>query len=172
MSKVADPIDFFLLPLDPARGLRTYADDLGRYAELDPRVREATALVEDRLNGLSDEERTSLGAILWTQLRPYVQSPEALGQLRRSGVDGAFLLPAVDEALAGMLSADVLKTVVQEGNDLSAADAAMGDRLRRAADELTNAGKDKPPAALVVGVVVAIVVIAVLPIVIVAGAGD
>jgi hypothetical protein len=170
MQNVSDVIDSYLLPLDPIRGLRRYGEDLQRYAALDPRIQEAMSLIGDRLNGLSDKERDALGPILWTSVRSAVANPRTLARLRRFGVDGGLILPAVERALDEKLTVEVLQRVVQEADAVTQSDGIKGGRLRESADELNATGG--PDALLAVGVAIAIVVIVALPVVAVASAID
>ena len=142
-----------LAPVDPVRGLAALAADAERLRELDPRVREAAALVEDRLSGLSDEERDgTLAPMLWLGLRARVASPPALDALRRSLRDGASVLHAVDTALAApAFGADVLRRAVRESD---ATHRAALDEARVELDRLRS-GRDSTILALAIDLAIA-----------------
>jgi hypothetical protein len=154
MARVSDSIDIFLVPLDPLRGFQTIMSDLDRLAELDPKIREARALVEDHFRGLPSEKDLDdkLAPLLWLQVRAYIQSPVNLGVIRRWFGNGDAVLRAVNEALETTFDQETLQKVIQETGQLAQADSVKDGRLREARDELSRFGseKDKPVAALAV----------------------
>ena len=57
MGQVANAADVFFVAIDPPRGLRRLSADVGRMAELDPKVSAAIALLEERLRGYSPDRQ-------------------------------------------------------------------------------------------------------------------
>ena len=53
-----DAVDALLAPVDPVRGLGWASRELGRLAELDPKLRAARAMVEEHLQGLDQADVT------------------------------------------------------------------------------------------------------------------
>jgi hypothetical protein len=139
-----------LLPLDPVRGLQILRDDIQRFSELDPKIREAMSLLQDRFGDLTEEEQASLAPVLWMHVRDGVQRPYELRRLRRAVRNGSFLLAAVEAALNSMLQADSLKRAAVKADTLARESPYKSKRVDDANNELAVPSPEAADLELVV----------------------
>jgi hypothetical protein len=160
----SEATELLLLPLDPLRGLRRISEDFDRLVELDPKLREAKAQVEQHLGGLPSEEDIGerLGPILWVQLRDHLKSQRAVNTLRRALGDGDNVLRSVEEALATTFDVEVLQEVIREAGQLAQADSAAAGLFRQARDELNEGVR---PKTILKKILIVIIIILILIIV-------
>ena len=137
-----------LLPLDPARGLQILRDDVQRFSDLDPKVREAMSLLQDRFDTLTAEEQASLTPVLWMHVRESVQRPFELRRLRRGVQNGSFLLAAVETALNSTFQTDSLKRAVAGADTLVKEDPGKANRVDVANNELAMPSPEAIKVAL------------------------
>lgn len=152
MGQVANAADVFFVAIDPPRGLRRLSADVGRMAELDPKVSAAIALLEERLRGYSPDGQELLGAVLWTRGRSLLGSSGGLDAFRRWIGDGDTVLRTVERCLVTIFSPDVLEEVTREATGYLTSDSGPGAEIHRARDEIQQ-------VAALDGIAVAIVVV-------------
>ena len=148
-SRAVQPLraaEVLLLPLDPVQGLARMGEDLGRLAELDPKVRAASELLDERFSGLADDDREIVGAVLWVYVRDRLQHSGGLSAFRRWIGDGDLLLRTVEAALETAFSAEGLKELARQGGQMAASDSGgAGAEIERARHELEQlAASDSP----------------------------
>lgn len=136
MGRVSNAADAFFVAIDPPRGLRRISSDLGRMVELDPKVRAAIALLDDRLHAVPPDGQEMLGAVLWTRGRIRLACSVGLDGFRRWVGDGDAVLRAVERSLETIFSLEVLEEVIREATELAAADSGPGAEIQRARDEM------------------------------------
>jgi hypothetical protein len=165
VDRVTD-LDFagdLLLPVDPVRGLQIIRGELVRLIELDPKVREAAARVEQHLLNVSSTEDGDqrLAPVLWAQVRDHFRAASGVAAIRRALGDGDLILRWTESLLATRLHADVVRQVIEEAKQLEASDSGSGSRsFLDARDELQrqariDAGADFIEVELMVGLALA-----------------
>lgn len=154
--------EVFLLPLDPQRGLRRITDHLTRYADLDPKLREAARLLDRRFQAFSEQEQEMLGALLWAYLRGRIKASASVGAILGWIEQGDAILPRVEAALETTFSVESLKALLREGTQLAATESAgdAGAEIQRARDEVRHltAPEILLPIAVLTGIGLATVI--------------
>ncbi len=136
MGRVSNAADGYFVAIDPPRGLHRVASDLGRMAELDPKVRAAIALLDERLHAVAPDGQDILGAMLWTRGRIRLATSGGLDGFRRWIGDGDAVLRTVERALETIFSPAILVAVIREATELAATDSGPGAEIQRARDEM------------------------------------
>lgn len=137
------PVDFFLLPIDPARGFAAVRAEFERLAEADPRLGQAAEIVEARLRSIPSkvDRESTLAPLAWMQLREHLRSNAGVYSLSHSLRDGDAVLRAVQNADATILQPDVLQQTIDQANQLAGAGTAGDDVLAAARAELGQAAR-------------------------------
>ncbi|MGF7238912.1 MAG: hypothetical protein ACQSGP_28750 [Frankia sp.] len=159
-------IGYYLYPVTPVRALDECIDAIQRLVPLDPKLAEAVRLLDGRLGELgSDDDRETLAALLWLQVRPALRSASNLAILRRALGEGDAILQFVERSLTTTLDLTLLQAVLKE------AEAASGDLNVPGGGELSGArreirtsraGQSDVVAAIAAAVGIAVVVAAVV----------
>jgi hypothetical protein len=123
MSPVSNPVDILLLPLDPTRGLRQLSEDFSGIAELDPKVRAASKLLDDRFATLTSAEQDAVETAFWIYVRGRLTRSGGLERFRRFIGDGDRFLLLVEDALDSLFSSPTLKQLAAQLNQLAEAEA-------------------------------------------------
>lgn len=167
---VATQADFFLLPLDPTRGLTRIREELDRRTEADPKIGDARAQVEAALRAAPSREDLdqTLAPLVWLQARDHVRSQREVEAVLRALDDGDAVLRAVEEAVPTVLDPTTLRVVAQEAKQLAGTDSPGAARLTEAHDELRRASGHGDGEEIIAEIVEA-VIIAVVIVVIIAG---
>ncbi len=135
----AERAELLLVPLDPQLGIRRLITDLGRFSGLDPKLRAATALLDERFRSFSDADQELLSAVLWAYLRPRLANADNLPRMQDWLRDGATVLEEVEAGLETTLSAPVLQQLVEAGRGYAAAESTdQNPEFRRALDEVRS----------------------------------
>jgi hypothetical protein len=116
-----------IAPFNPVPAVVQLAQQLGRYAELDPKTQEAASLVEARLNEIDGNDRVEyLAPLLWSWVRnipicppgspwgPHRPQHSALASVEAILSDGSRLLPATEAFLEGFLDSTSLAALSNE----------------------------------------------------------
>jgi hypothetical protein len=133
MTAFPDLIDHVLIPIDPVRALETITAELDTAISLDPKVRQAAQLMQERLEGVTDED---LGAVLWLHMRTRLQDARAPEAFRRAVGDSDGFLRSVELALGTGFTTANLQQSVREAQRVTAGDLEAKTLLDRARDEL------------------------------------
>ena len=155
--------DFFLLPLDPTRGLRQINDDLEALVSSDPRFQEAQKRVTGHLSGVgSDEDLDStLWPAIWVQVRDRLSNEHDVRAIRRYLADGT-IVKALDATLESKFDAAVLQQAVQEIAALTQTDSAAAKQIQDAQDELDQIPTTYGLVKVVLGFCLVVIVVGVL----------
>jgi hypothetical protein len=157
-----------LLPLDPVRGLHTITAEVGRLADLDPKIREAGRLLEERMGVVpSGEDRDNvLMPILWMHLRSFVANPGTYDAVRERLADGDAVLRQVESSLETTFSEEALTAAVGEAKAASeqesANKSAVAARLEMAKQELASMETLETVPGFAAAIAIAIVVAGVI----------
>jgi hypothetical protein len=146
VQSTSTAVDSLLLSLDPLCGLRRIVADLDRLVTLDPKIREAARLLEERLSALtSDEDRNSvLTPVLWLQLRDFFASPGIFDAIRQRLTDGDAVLRQVESTLETIFSEESLSEVVRQVKAATSTEvealtkSAVAQRLEMARQEVAS----------------------------------
>jgi hypothetical protein len=161
--------DLLLLPLDPVRGLHGIAAEVGRLADLDPKIREAGRLLEERLGTVAsaDDRDNVLVPLLWLQLRGFVTTPGTYDAIRERIGNGDEVLRQVETSLETVFSKDALSTAVQEAKASAAQESSasrnslVAERLEMAKAEIASIESLETVPGFAPAIAIAIVVAAV-----------
>lgn len=133
----AERAELLLVPLDPQRGIRRLIADLGRFSGLDPKLRAATALLDERFRSFSAADQEILSAVLWAYLRPRLANADNLPRMQEWIRNGDTVLDAVEAGLETTFSTPVLQQLVEAGRGFAAAESTdKNPEFQRALDEV------------------------------------
>jgi hypothetical protein len=135
MEPASNAAERFIVPLDPPRAFLRACDDLERLVKLDPKVRAATELLDERFARFTGESREVVATVLWAYSRNRVKV-DGLEGFRDWLDDGQSMLRTVELALGSVFSMPVLNELLQHGTETLATDSPSGTELRQARDEV------------------------------------
>jgi len=154
--------DFFLLPLDPTRGLRRISDDLDGLVVSDPRFRDAKTHIERHFRGMglgADFDDCLLPA-LWVQLRERLSNEHDVQAIRQVlATDGTFS-KSLEVALDTRFAPDVTRRAIQEIGALTETDSTVSRQVQDARDELNQISTTYGPAKIIIGFCLVVIVVA------------
>ncbi len=147
--------ELLLVPLDPQLGIRRLINDLGRFSALDPKLRAATALLDERLRSFSDGDQEILSAVFWAYLRPRLANADNLPRMQDWLRNGDTVLEEVEAGLETTMSTPVLQQLLEAGRGYAAAESAdQNPEFQRALHEVRALEAAEIVAPLVVGFLV------------------
>ncbi len=138
MGPESNASDVLLIPLDPLRGLQKVTDHLERYVDLDPKLREAARLLQERFDSLSASEQEVLGALLWAYLRGQIKASASVDAIIRWAGQGEAVLRTAEGALGSIFSTETLRASIREATRLTTtqSDTGAGAEIQQARDEI------------------------------------
>lgn len=133
----AERAELLLVPLDPRLGIRRLITDLGRFSALDPKLRAATALLDERFRSFSASDQEILSAVFWAYLRPRLANADNLPRMQDWLRNGDTVLEEVEAGLETTLSTPVLQQLLEAGRGYAAVEGAdQNPEFQRALDEV------------------------------------